>query len=118
MKRFIIADDSSIPRNFAKAALRAAGWLCVGEADDGKDAIDMCRKEHPDVVILDVLMKKMNGDIAARVIIDEKLAEHVVIASSNSQDTIFVPLRAIGCKTVSKPYKKQQLVQELEALCG
>lgn len=114
--RYCLADDSSIPRNFAKAALNAAGWICVGEASDGGEAIEICRKEKPDVVILDVLMKKMNGDVAARVILAENLATHVVIASSNSQDTIFVPLRAIGCKTIAKPYKKENLVQTIRAL--
>ena len=90
--------------------------MCVGDADDGGEAIEMCRKEKPDVVILDVLMKKMNGDVAAKVIVAEQLAKHVIIASSNSQDIIFVPLRALGCKTISKPYKKDMLVRQIEAL--
>lgn len=114
--RFVVADDSSIPRDIVRGALRRNGHLCVGLAVDGSEAVAICAKERPDVVILDVSMKPMGGVEAAHAIHAAGTAKHIVIASSASMDSVFGALRAIGCKTLAKPFKRETLAQQIEAL--
>jgi signal transduction histidine kinase len=65
--RVLLVDDHDIVRKGLAAMLRAApGIELVGEAPDGRRAIDMAADLRPDVVIMDVSMPLMKGDEAAR----------------------------------------------------
>jgi two-component system chemotaxis response regulator CheY len=114
--RFVVADDSPIPRDILRRILTQAGHEVVGVADNGKTAIELCRQVKPDAVILDVSMPVMTGDVAALAIMDEQLARHVIIASSMALSVVFDPLRARGCAMVAKPYHSEQLLKALQAI--
>lgn len=114
--RFVIADDSSIPRDILRETVRSLGHEVIGIASDGRQALELCRRLKPDVVILDIIMPFLQGDEVARLCAREKLATHIIIASSASLDSVFVPLRAIGCKLLAKPYRKSQLTAQLESI--
>jgi DNA-binding NarL/FixJ family response regulator len=114
--RFVVADDSSIQRDVVKGAMQAKGHVCVGLAADGSSAIALCSKFQPDVVILDISMAPMSGADAARKIIAAGTVKHVVVASSAAMESVFADLRKIGCKTYSKPYKREDLASKIEAL--
>jgi two-component system chemotaxis response regulator CheY len=116
--RVVIADDSRIPRDILRQILRAGGHTVVGIATDGREAIAECEREKPDMVILDVSMPRLSGDLAAREIIAAGTARHVLIASSMSQDIIFAPLRALGAHTLTKPYRREQLLNEIARVVG
>jgi PAS domain S-box-containing protein len=65
--RVMIADDHEIVRHGLTALLSEAGDVAlVGEAGNGREAVDLAYQLRPDVVILDVAMPLMNGDEAAR----------------------------------------------------
>jgi YesN/AraC family two-component response regulator len=107
--RFVIADDSRIPRDYVAGILKTLGHDVVAQAENGEQALALCRRYKPDAVILDISMPKMTGDQVARAVVDEGLATHVIIASSMAMDSIFGPLKALGCKTLAKPYRRERL---------
>ena len=53
-KRIVLADDDTITRLDLKESLEGAGYEVAGEADDGFDAIELCHKLNPDIVLLDL----------------------------------------------------------------
>ena len=57
----VVADDEDDIRLLLKLQLRQFGITVVGEASDGIEAIELCEKTKPHVVILDLLMPTMNG---------------------------------------------------------
>ncbi len=57
----VVADDEDDIRLLLKLQLRQYGISVVGEATDGMEAIEVCEKTSPHVVILDLLMPNMNG---------------------------------------------------------
>ncbi len=57
----VIADDEPDIRLLLRLQMRQHGVAVVGEAADGREAIDLCVERAPDVVILDLLMPGMNG---------------------------------------------------------
>jgi len=67
----VVADDEVDIRLLLRLQLRQAGINVVGEAEDGTEAVDLCRTMRPHVVVLDLLMPRMNGFEAIPVLREE-----------------------------------------------
>jgi two-component system, chemotaxis family, protein-glutamate methylesterase/glutaminase len=59
--RVVVADDSGLMRRVLTHALTDAGFDVVGQAGDGDEALDLCRRLRPDAMTLDLLMPGMDG---------------------------------------------------------
>lgn len=69
MIRILIADDHHLVRQGLRALLeRAHDIQVVGEAQDGQEAVELARTLCPDVVLMDLIMPRLNGDQAAEAI--------------------------------------------------
>lgn len=69
--RVVVADDEPIIRMDLVTILKNAGHDVVGEGIDGFEAIDLCQREKPDVVLLDIRMEILDGLSAAKIISEE-----------------------------------------------
>lgn len=58
--KVLVADDSSTVRRLVAARLRADGYEVI-EADDGQAALLLALSEHPDLIVLDKVMPKLDG---------------------------------------------------------
>jgi DNA-binding NarL/FixJ family response regulator len=66
-KSILIVDDNAVIRRSLRHILQSIeGWNVVGEAVDGEDGIAKAQDLHPDLIVLDMAMPKMNGLEAAR----------------------------------------------------
>lgn len=117
MATFVIADDQNRARDFAHRILRDMGQV-VGLAKNGREAVDLCATLRPDVVLLDVSMPEMGGDVAARQILAAGTARFVVMATSARQDAILSSLRALGAHVVTKPFYETDLQREMRRIIG
>ena len=59
--RVLIVDDEPDVRMLLRLQLDQAGFDVVGEATDGQEAVDLAVREHPDAVVLDLLMPRVSG---------------------------------------------------------
>src|SRR5438105_1458260 len=67
--RVVIVDDHALARAGMRRLLRSAGHLeIVGEAANGRDALTLCRRLRPDLVLMDVRLPDMDGLVATRAI--------------------------------------------------
>ncbi len=78
----VIADDEPILRMDLREMLEDQGYEVVGEAPDGFDAIEICRKTHPDLVFLDIKMPIVGGLEAAKVINEGHLADAIIMLTA------------------------------------
>jgi NarL family two-component system response regulator LiaR len=84
--RVMIVDDHDMVRRGLAAFLRAKADLeLVGEARDGKEALLVCEKVHPDVILMDLVMPEMGGAEATRAL-RGKCPQVQVIALTSFQD--------------------------------
>lgn len=115
MRRLIIADDEPIIRKDLRKILEEHGFLVVGEASDGFDAIEICRNNKPDLVLMDVNMPFLDGINAAGLIMNENLASSVVLISEKSDtETINRAKEAGVMGYLVKPIDKAMLLTSIE----
>lgn len=81
----VIVDDEPITRMDLKEMLQDKGCEVLGEAADGFDAIELCRKCTPDLILLDIKMPLLDGLSAAKIIHEEGLADTVVLLSAYNE---------------------------------
>lgn len=82
MYRVVIADDELIIRMYLREILEHNGYEVAGEAEDGLDAVTICRKVKPDFVIMDLNMPIMTGLEAAKIINEEKLVGFIIVLTA------------------------------------
>jgi len=89
--RIFLADDHEIVRFGLRNLLESQlGWSVVGEAADGKDAVDQVFLLGPDVTLLDISMPGLNGLEAARQIVSGGSRTKIIILSvHDSEDVIY-----------------------------
>ncbi|MBN2239616.1 MAG: response regulator transcription factor [Dehalococcoidales bacterium] len=81
--RMIIVDDHKVVRSGLGAVLDASDNLeLVGEAGDGEEAVKKCEELQPDVVLMDLLMPKMDGVEATRIIHERWPDIHIIALTS------------------------------------
>src|SRR6267143_4325421 len=93
----ILADDHKVVRQGLRALLEAEEDMSVvGEAENGREAVQMSKRLQPDVVVMDIGMPSLNGLEATRQISRESPRSKVVILSSYSDDEYVQQLTAAG----------------------
>src|SRR6202008_1928247 len=70
--RILIVDDHAVVRRGVRALLESQrGWEVIGEGTTGREAGDLARRLHPDVVVMDLSLPELNGLEATRQIVKE-----------------------------------------------
>ena len=83
MKRtIVIVDDEPITRMDTREILEANGYDVVGEASDGFEAIEVCKKYNPSLVLMDIDMPLLDGIKASKVLTKEKLVGGVILLTA------------------------------------
>jgi two-component system, response regulator PdtaR len=112
--RVVIAEDESVNRVDLEEELEQQGYEVVGAAADGEAAVNLTRELHPDVVLMDIKMPKMDGIEAAETLTREKLAP-VLLFTAYSDDELIARARAAGVvHFVTKPWREKDLKPAIE----
>lgn len=111
----IIADDEPITRMDIKEIFTSHGYNVVAEASDGFDAVESCKKYHPDLILLDVKMPLADGLSAAKIINEDHLADTIIMLTAYS-DREFVEQAKLSCVAgyIVKPIDEKSLIPSIE----
>jgi CheY-like chemotaxis protein len=118
-KRILIADDESLIRMDLQEMLTNLGYLVVGEASNGIDALNMARDLKPDLVIMDVRMPRMTGYEACRRLkaSPETKEIPVVFLSAKGQDAeVQEGLEAGAIDYILKPFSPDELTRRVSEI--
>ncbi|MCZ6696620.1 MAG: response regulator [Acidobacteria bacterium] len=119
-KKVLVADDTATVRKIAASLLTSAGYDVV-EAHDGRQALDLVEKEHPDLILLDLLMPKMTGfDVLREIKKSERLKETpILIMSGVFKKDVLDFLQASGVAGfVDKGQIRESLLFRVEQALG
>jgi two-component system chemotaxis response regulator CheY len=114
-KTLLVADDAAIVRAKIKDVARQIGWEIVGEARNGKEAIDRYAELHPTVMTLDLVMPEYDGIYALREILMADPNAKVIVVSALGQKNILKDAFKLGAADfLVKPFDKPSLTSTLE----
>ena len=94
--RVVIADDQEMVRSGIRMILEASGIDVVGEAADGRDALELAQRLRPDVCLLDIRMPKLDGLEVTRLLAGPGVAEPipvVVVTTFDLDEYVQVAIR-------------------------
>lgn len=115
--RYIIVDDAPFIRELIKNIVGSTGAVFVGEAANGREALQVAETTLPDLVFLDMVMPEMNGPETALQL--KKMMPDVKIIGCSTLDNPAIvnkSLREGFDAYVTKPFTKQQILFEIENL--
>lgn len=113
--KVMLVDDHEVVRQGLKALIEAEDDLeVVGEASTGKEAIDLVRTYHPDVVVMDVRMPEVSGVEACREIRNQSADVQVIMLTSFSDDeALFNSIMAGAAGFVLKQIRGRDLIEAI-----
>jgi DNA-binding NarL/FixJ family response regulator len=95
----LLAEDHTVVREGFRNLLNAERDIrIVGEAETGREAVQLAKKLHPTVVIMDIAMPLLNGLEATRQIVQEVPGAHVLILSAHDDDAYVERAIAYGAQ--------------------
>lgn len=118
MVKILITDDSELMRQSLKSMLAEAGYKNFLEADTGDKAINLYKKEKPDLVLLDImLVGSINGITTLKEIKDIDEEAKVMIVSFFEYDNYVKEAKDLGAiDFISKPVNPKKLVKAVKAV--
>ena len=116
--RVLIVDDESLIRMDLRDIIESCGHEVVAEGTNGVEALALCKKHKPDIILMDVKMPALDGIEAARQIGFHHEAPVVLLTSYSQQDLIDKARDSGVYGYLIKPVREEQLVPSLEMALG
>ena len=112
-KKILVVDDEQDIREIIRIPLTQDGFQVI-EASNGKDAIELAKKEKPDLITMDIMMPRIDGFAAAKIIKEDPQTKDIpiIILSVLSQDKKKF-IRGIT-DYISKPFRPDELVAKIK----
>lgn len=120
LSKVLIADDHALYREgLCEIIDRWEDFSVVGEAENGREAVELCRQTQPDLVLMDLKMPVMDG-LTALMLIHREMPEVVVVILSvyEGEDDVIPALQAGARGYVLKNCYARQLHQKLRCVMG
>lgn len=113
----LVVDDTLFMRNSITTMLKEAGFDVIGEAENGKQAIEQYFKLKPDVVTMDVTMPEMSGlDATKEIVKDDPNAKICIVTALGQQRIILQALKNGAKDFITKPFEREHLATTIRQM--
>jgi len=117
-RKVLLVDDSGMARRAERQILESAGYI-VAEAEDGLIALERYFLEKPDLVLLDLVMKGMNGLDVLTKLHEMDAQARVIVVSADVQDSSRLMAESAGAVGfLNKPVDRASLLSAVEKVLG
>ncbi|MFA1820885.1 response regulator [Virgibacillus oceani] len=115
MAKILVTDDAAFMRMQLKDILTRLGHEVVGEAENGKDAIEKCQQLNPDLITMDITMPEMDGIEAVAEIKKTNLDVKVIMCSAMGQQSMVLDaIKAGAADFIVKPFNSDRVKEALD----
>ncbi len=115
--KVIIADDSDFVRDGMKIILDVDDdFLVLGTASNGKEAIELAKKETPDVFLMDIQMPYMDGIEATKIIVQENLGKVLILTTFDDDELVRKALKNGAKGYLIKNHTPEHLKQMIKSV--
>jgi response regulator NasT len=112
--RILIADEDMRYRTSLRKMLETAGYLIVGDVNDGMSALSMIRQIRPDLALIDTRLAQLDGLAVARMLRDEDLLPVIMTTTHSSREMVMQAREAGVLGYLVKPLKADELMPIIE----
>ena len=118
--RVLVADDQPLMRAAFEMTLRTEEDIeVVGEAADGREAVEQARRLQPDVILMDIRMPELDGVEATRILAAEDGATKILILTTFDIDEYVIEaLRAGASGFLLKDIRADELVEAIRVVAA
>ena len=113
-KRILIVDDSSMMRKMITKILEPGGHSIVGEAKNGKEAVELYKSLKPDLVTMDITMRDMDGFAAAKEILRYDDEARILFLSNLDKDKYSKDAQRLGAVGYVNKNKSREILEIIE----
>ncbi len=118
-KNVLIVDDAAFMRMMIKDILSKNGYNVVGEAENGKIAVDKFKELNPDLVTMDITMPEMDGLEALKAIKGMSPGATVIMCSAMGQQAMVIEAIQAGAKDfIVKPFQADRVLEAVKKAIG
>jgi two-component system chemotaxis response regulator CheY len=115
--RVLVADDARFMRQLIREIIEPEGFEVVGEAADGRAAVEEFQKLQPDLVTMDIVMPKRSGIDALKEILTLDAGAKVAMVSALGQEALVMEaLQAGAADYIVKPFKPEAVIATLRKI--
>lgn len=115
--RVVLAEDHTLMREMTRSLLELAGMQVVAEARDGWEAVEICKLQRPDVVLMDIAMPRLNGVEATRRIKQHCPTTAVLVLTAYDDDQYVTALVQAGAAGyLLKTVKQNELIEAIRSV--
>jgi twitching motility two-component system response regulator PilH len=118
IRKVLLADDSATDLLLLETIVSKAGYLAI-TATSGEEAVTKAKSEHPDAVMLDIMMKGMDGFEACHAITTDPETETIPVVLVSCMGRLTDKIRGVeqGARGyIVKPYTREQILHQLNVL--
>lgn len=87
-RTILVAEDEHLLAQHLEADLKELGYEVIGPASNGRRAVELARKHHPDMALLDLRMPEMDGFEAAEILYNEQATPIVVVSAYSDREYV------------------------------
>jgi two-component system chemotaxis response regulator CheY len=118
-KSILIVDDAAFMRMMIKDILSKNGYTIVGEAENGKIAVDKYSETKPDLVLMDITMPEMDGIQALKAIKGSDPSATIIMCSAMGQQAMVIEAIQSGAKDfIVKPFQAERVLEAVKKAIG
>jgi two-component system chemotaxis response regulator CheY len=117
MSKIMVVDDAAFMRITIKNMLKKSAHIVIGEAENGRKAVERYRALQPDIVTMDITMPEMDGLEALREILRINPTANIIMVSAMGQEAMVREAIMTGAKGfIVKPFKEDGILSAIDRL--
>ena len=114
-KNILICDDAAFMRMMIKDILTKNGYNVVGEAENGKVAVDKYTELKPDLVLMDITMPEMDGK---RIKAADPSASVIMCSAMGQQAMVIESIQSGAKDFIVKPFQADRVIEAVQKVVG